>query len=325
MARIPRNRSTRPPRASRERSSPVRNATGTMTTEKARIQNTAYGTGTADETGGQHRREEQQVDAPRHARQQRAAARSRRRPPPRGDHRGDGEGDREIQPLLDGVDRGGDPRVGQHEQEVAVHLEEHQPQRRDDQQAHRDRTDDDPVHPRPQAPAAEERQQDRDEQEQPHVAQQQARRPRERRVELGEQGRGEEGEAGRGHQPAAVVVGTPPPRHQPARRERPADDPEDDCHDHERHCRTAGEQGHEHPENGCGQRAPCHDPDDEVTLGSRETPHHLRAARAERGSTPRMDGNQPARRHRAQPIIGRLLGAEPTAAVAAGLLLGAPQ
>ena len=125
---------------------------------------------------------------------------------------------------------------------------------------------------------------------------------------------GQECEAGRRHQLAAVVVWTPLPRHQPTRCEQPADDSEDDEYGQQRRDRAVQEELDEHPDLRRDIHAPCHDPEGEVPPGRREATRHPRATGAERSC------GQPARRHRAQPIIGRLLGAEPAAAVAAGLL-----
>ena len=90
--------------------------------------------------------------------------------------------------AVDGVDGTGDLRVRPDQQKVAVHSGEHQRQRRDHEQVHSYGTDENPVHPRPQPSTAQERQHDGDQQEQPHVPQQQTRCPQEWRLELKKQG-----------------------------------------------------------------------------------------------------------------------------------------
>ncbi len=78
------------------------------------------------------------------------------------------------------------------------------------------------------------------------------------------------GEEGRTRSPSSAgrCGCSPPPRHQPARRERPADEPEDDFIGRVEHSRATDEERHEHTENGRGARDPCHDPEGEVRLGA---------------------------------------------------------
>ncbi len=75
------------------------------------------------------------------------------------------------------------------------------------------------------------------------------------------------------------------PRHQPTRCKKTADDSEDDKHVRQGRYRPVQEEVDKHPDLNQDERAPCHDPESEMTHRGREATRHPCAAGAERAVT----------------------------------------
>ena len=160
-----------------------------------------------DQVGDEQRREAQQREGAGEARQQRAAPRPRRRPPSGDDHDDGDEAADHEHAALDPVDRVRDVRVREGEQQVALLGVGHHPRDLQDPQRDRVRGHEQAVEARLQPPARQQRQDQRDEREDPVVDEQDPQRARELALHLAEQRRARR--TGSPSRPSAARCGCP--------------------------------------------------------------------------------------------------------------------
>jgi hypothetical protein len=167
------------------------------------------------------------------------------------------------------VDRVGDTGVREGAQQVAVLLQEQQPDELQHPQREHERAHQQPVHARFEPSRGQQGQQQCHEEGRPQLLEHARRRLGDRGVKLTEQGRQEEAHARGRHELAAATVRAPAPCDEPAGGERPADQPVDHLH------RLDGllareEDRHERAELGRDGERPEREPEAQSALGDGE-------------------------------------------------------
>ena len=270
--RIPlssRKSSTSPPRASRDRSRPARNAKRHREHREVRDPDHDLRPRPLDQVGDEQPHEQRHAAGAGDAGQHRPSPRRRRRPPAHSDHHADGDVGADEQDALHGVERVGDGLVREDEQQIVRLLQEQHRDDVEDQHRQDEHTDDQAVDRRFEPPSRDEGQDQRGERDRPQVLEYLAEREREGPVELAEQRPDEQAEPRRRHQQAAAAVRPAPPGDQPARREGSTDQAVQDVRRYDRG--VAREQDrHQCPELRRDHEGPHDDPEARARTRSRE-------------------------------------------------------